>query len=116
MCKKAVEKNPHVLCNVPDYFKTQEMRDKAVRDDPFSSVCVPDWFVTQQQINMWHDDDADDDDDDNKFSNWYEGYQKCKAQKVKIEEELMHIAWHPSSWWDWCLNQDEKKKTEKLLA
>ena len=25
----------------------------------------------------------------------------------------MRIAWHPSRWWDWCLDEDEKKETEK---
>ena len=25
------------------------------------------------------------------------------------EDELMTIAWHPSRWWDWCLDEDEKK-------
>ena len=78
MCEQVVEKNTHMLCNVPDHFKTQQMFDKAVRNDPLYLVCVSDWFVTQQQINLWHDDEADDDDE---FFRWYEGYQKRKAKE-----------------------------------
>ena len=48
------------------------------------------------------------------FIEWYKGYQKRKTQKAQIEKELMHIAWHPSRWWNWCIAEDEKKETEKL--
>ena len=27
----------------------------------------------------------------------------------------MPIAWHPSRCWDWCVPEDERKKTEKLF-
>ena len=27
----------------------------------------------------------------------------------------MPIAWYPSRWQDWCVPQDEKQETEKLL-
>ena len=40
--------------------------------------------------------------------------KKRRAQKAKIKEELMPIAWHPPRWWDWCVPEDEKKETEKL--
>ena len=46
----------------------------------------------------------------------YDGYQKRKAQKASIKEELMDIAWHPSRYWDWCMSEDEKQETEKLLC
>ena len=68
---------------------------------------VPDWFATQQQLKTWHDDD--------KYCNyhglikWYDGYKKRKAQKLKIKEGLMRIAWNPSRWWDWCVPKDEKQ-------
>ena len=54
-----------------------------------------------QQVKLWHDDE---------IIEWHNGYQKRKAQKAKIEEELMHIAWHPLKWWDWCMSEDEKKQ------
>ena len=51
---------------------------------------------------MWYDDYYDEDgghwydDDEDKFFEWYDVYQKHKAQKASIEEELLPIAWHPS--------------------
>ena len=39
-----------------------------------------------------------------------------KAQKAKIKEELLPIAWHPSRYLNWCISEDEKKETEKLWA
>ena len=41
-----------------------------------------------------------DDDYEDEFFEWYNGYEKRKAQKAKINDELMPIAWHPSHWWD----------------
>ena len=52
---------------------------------------------------------------DDDIIEWYEGHLKRKAQKVKIKDELMPIAWHPSRWWDRCIPEDEKKETEKLF-
>ena len=49
--------------------------------------------MTQQQLKIWHD-DVDYDDDD-KLNKSYDGYQKRKAGKAKIKEELLPIAWHP---------------------
>ena len=46
---------------------------------------------------------------------WYNGYQKRKAQKASIKEELMPVAWHPARCWDWCVPEDEKKGTEKTF-
>ena len=42
-------------------------------------------------------------------------WNKCKAQKAKMKEELMPIAWHPSRRWDWCVPKDEKRETEKIF-
>ena len=83
---------------------------------------VPDWLVTREGVDMRYDRYYDDDggywftegDDDDTFFEWYEGYRKRKAQKAKIKEELVPTAWHPSRWWNWCVPEDEKKKTEKL--
>ena len=96
MCNKAVEENPWIIRHVPDHFKTQKMCDMAVQRDPRTLEFIPDWFLTQQQIDIWHQDDY--------YCNksyiigWHEGYQKRKAQKVRIKKELMPIAWHQSRW------------------
>ena len=114
--------NPFHL--IPDHFKTQGMRTKAIEVKPcqlyyfqlYTSLqYVPDYFVTQQLITKQHDDDYDDgghwddddDDDENKIFVWYDGYQKRKAQKAKIKEELLFIAWHPDRAMDWCMPGDE---------
>ena len=66
------------------------MCDDVVWEGPFSLQCVPSWFMTQQQIKSWHDDD--DYCNDNRIVEWYGGYQKRKAQKAKIKEQLISIA------------------------
>ena len=72
------------------------MCEKAVEVDPWLLIYVPDWFITQQQLKIWHDDKQIwHDDDNNEFIKWYEDYEKRKAQKAKIKEELLPIAWHP---------------------
>ena len=88
------------------------MCNEAVGDDVFSVVYVPDWFVTQQLIKSWHDNDNYYDNDE--IIESYESYQKCKAKKATIKEELLPIAWHPSRYWDWCRSEDEKQVTKKL--
>ena len=83
------------------------MCDQAVKDYFFSLQFVPDVFVTQQQIDKWYDDDYAY--NDNEMIEWYEGYKKRKAQKAKIKEELMPIAWYPNRLTDWCMSEDEKR-------
>ena len=95
-----------MLEDVPDHFKTQKMCDAVVMEDLLLLRYVPDQFVTQQQVKLR----------DDKLTGWYEGYQKRKAQKAKIKEELVPIAWHPLRYWDWCMSEDEKRETEKLWA
>ena len=117
MCK-GVCPNPRLIGHVPDHFKTQEMCNKAVELDPSFLWFVTDWFVSQEQLRLWHDSD-----DwlirwwyNNRLIKWYKGYQRRKAQKASIKEELVRVAWHPSRWWDWYMSEDEKKETEKLWA
>ena len=59
---------------------------KAVEDDPSSLQFVPDCFVSKQQLNIWFDDNYWY--HDNEMIEWYKGYKKRKAQKVKIKEQL----------------------------
>ena len=138
MCKKAVEKDPWWLYNVPNHFKTQTMCegvvedgpcslkfvhdsfktwimcDQAVKEDSSSLQYVPGWFVTREGVYMWYDDHYDDDGDhwdyEDKFFEWYDGYKKRKAQKAKIKEELLPITWHLDRVMNWCMSEDEKKK------
>ena len=110
MCKRVVKENP-VLKYVPDRFTTQKMCDEAVSHGTSSLQYVPDYFVTQQQVKLWYNYD----DYINELIKWYNVYQKRKAQKAQIKEELMPIAWHPSRWWNWCVPEDKKKGTENFF-
>ena len=114
MCDQAVCIYTLSLVYVPDHLKTHDMCDKTVEEGRWSLEYVPDWFVTQQQIKLWRD--HDDYCNDDRVIKWYKGYQKQKSQKAQIKKELIPIAWHPSRHWDWCMSEDEKKDTEKLLA
>ena len=62
--------------------------------------------MTHQQIKVLHDDDEYCDDDE--LIEWYNGYQKRKAQKAKIKEELSPITWNPDRVIHWCMSKDEK--------
>ena len=35
--------------------------------------------------------------------------------RTKNKEELLPVAWHPNRVMDWCVPEDEKKETKKLL-
>ena len=108
MCIKGVEVHPWQLGDNPDHFKIQEMCNKAVVRSPYALRFVPDWFVTQQQIGLLDEDDDYCNDDE--LNKWHNGYHKRKAQKAKIKEELMRIAWHPLRWWDWCMSEDKNRQ------
>ena len=90
LCIKAIEVDPWQLNNISDYLKTQRICVDAVRDYPSSLQFVPDWFVERGPIDVWYDDDYWYNDDE--LIEWYESYQKRKAQKAKIKEELLPIA------------------------
>ena len=111
-CDDAVCKDAGLLEYVPDSFNDQEMCIRAVNEDRNSLKHVPDWFVVAQE--MWYIDYShvaaprplgyDD-----RAIKWYQGYKKRKAQKAKIKEQLMPIAWHPDRVTDWCMSEDEKR-------
>ena len=107
MCDKAIEIDPFTLWYVSDNLKTQEMCIREFEVGLGLLKFVDDWFVTQQQINIWCDDDEYRDDDG--LIEWYNGYQKRKAQKTKVKEELLPISWHPNRVMEWCISEDEKK-------
>ena len=92
MCSEIIPAMPDAFHRIPDHFKTQEMCIKAVRDYLFSLRFIPDYFITQEQIDIWYVDDYVY--NDNEMIKWYDGYQKRKAQKAKIKEELLPITWH----------------------
>ena len=106
MCDKAVEEDLGLLWPVLIQYKTQEMCDKAVDEDLCLLEYVPDSLMKQQHIVLCGDDD--DYYGDDKLIEWYEDYQKRKAQKAQIKNELMPIAWYPDRVMDWCMSEDKK--------
>ena len=111
MCIKAVEVDPLDLYYISNHFKTQEICNNAVREVPSYLQHVPDWFVTQEQIKIWHYDD--DYYDDDKLIEWYEVYQKRKAQTAKIKEEILFIAWYTDPVMDWAYQKIKKEDPGK---
>ena len=107
MCTKAIRINPWQLYYVPDHIKTRILQQcSALEEEPSSLQYVPDYFVTQKQLKIWRD--RDDYCNDDELFEWYEGHQKGIAQKAKIKEELLSIAWHPDHVMNWCMSEDEK--------
>ena len=84
MCNRAIKKYPRALKFIPDYLKTQEMCERVVKKYLRAPEFVPDWLVAQEQVKIWHG--YDDYHNDNYLINWYEGYQKRKAQKAQIKK------------------------------
>ena len=78
-----------------------------MRDDSSTLQFLPDWFVTQQQMDVWYDYDYCF--HDGEIIEWNKGYKKRMAQKVKIKEELLSVAWHPDCAKDLCMSEDEKR-------
>ena len=39
---------------------------------------------------------------------WHIKFEKRKAFKKELNEELMFTAWHPKRWWNFCMSEDEK--------
>ena len=95
-------------------------------DENFSKVI----FVTSQMgilgVDIWCKINVD---DDNNFYTddpdtaiyvrllaWRNKFQKRKALKKKIDEELVSVAWHPTRWRNWCLPEDLTKEIESIFT
>ena len=72
------------------------MCNKALKTCPWSLVYVPNWFVA----HYYHDDE---------LITQRDGYEKRKAQKVKIKKELLPIAWDPDRVMGWCMSEYEER-------
>ena len=80
MFKRAVKAVLSSLEYVPDNFKIQKMCDDVVKKCLWLLERVPNWFVTKGKKKLWHDDAYYCIDDE--LIEWYNGYQKRKAQKA----------------------------------
>ena len=112
MCNKEVEEETCSLVFIPNRFKTQEMLNGVVCREPYTLLYVPDHFITQEMCEevmrvrsaaffLILD----------RFKTQEicikaagtMGIKKRQAQKAKIKDKLMPIAWHPDLVMDWCM-------------
>ena len=47
---------------------------------------------------------------------WHIKFEKCKALKEKISEDLISTAWYPKKWWNFCMSEEEKKGKELFFT
>ena len=66
--------------------------------------CIEMDILNKYLNNINLDNNFDEDDPDTmiliRFLAWHIKFEKRKALKKMISEELMQIAWHPKKWWD----------------
>ena len=46
---------------------------------------------------------------------WQNIFKQSKSYKNGISKELIPVAWHPTRWLDWCMPEDEERKTEPIF-
>ena len=42
-------------------------------------------------------------------------FEKHKARKKELNEELTPVASHQNRWWDWCVSEDEKNELDPMF-
>ena len=88
-------------------------------DITFSSNEMDILSVDLNNININVDVNFEDDDSETiiyvRLMAWCNRLKQHKAFKKDIRNEIMHVAWHPKTWWDWCLIEDKKKEIEPIL-
>ena len=112
MCNKAVDNYTlAALKLIPDWFVTSKMIKKAFTP-----------LYADENILYFNKDSGNvvfscnemgilniDDEDDPytilliRLLAWHIKFEKRKALKKDISEELMPVAWHPKRWWNWCV-------------
>ena len=102
MCTDSVKRNACMFIYVPEQLKNREMSEFVVKKYAWLFQFVPDCFISAEMLEKFQDD------------GWLEAYKHRKAQKAKIKEEVLPVAYHPDCVIDWCFDQEEKKALEKL--
>ena len=47
---------------------------------------------------------------------WHIKFEKRKALKKELNEEIMPIPWHSKRWQNFCMSEDEKKEIEPIFT
>ena len=77
-------------------------------------------MITNIDLNIINLDENFDEEDSNtiiliRLLGWHTKFEKRKEPTKELNEELMSVAWHPKTWWDWFVSEDEKKKQVQCL-
>ena len=83
MCDVVVKMDSYLFYVILNQFKTLKMCKEVVQDDPILTECVLDWFVRGKMFKKCQNEGG-----------WFEVSKQHKAQKIKIKEELLYIAWN----------------------
>ena len=52
---------------------------------------------------------------ENSFFIMHIKFEKHKALKKELSEELMPLVWHPNRWCDLCVSENEKKEIDPMF-
>ena len=133
MCDTAADYSLAVQKLIPDWLVTSKMIKKR-----FTALCANDniYYFDQDSgdavfncsamgilnidlNNISLNDKFDEDDPDTiilmRLFVWHIKFIKYKALKKELNEELMHVAWDPDKWWNWCISEDEKKEINPMF-
>ena len=75
-------------------------------------------ILNKDLYNINFDNNFDEDDPDTiliRLLGWHIKFEKHKALKKELTEELMPVAWHHNRWWDWCMSEDQKKEIDPMF-
>ena len=127
MCDGAVDDSLATLKLIPDQFLTSKMIKKNfialyanenmlyVNEDSGTVVfdCNGMNILNINLNNIDLDNNLDENDPPTinliRLLSWHIKFEKGKALKKIITEELMPIVWHPNRWWNCCVPEYEKK-------
>ena len=133
MCDDAVDDFVRTLNFVSDWFVTSKMIkilftalyvdenilyfDKDFGNVVFNYNEMSILNIDLKNINL---DNNFDEDDPGTFSHvrclaWHIKFEKHKALKKELNEELMPVARHSNRWRDWCVSEDEKNETDSMF-
>ena len=133
MCDEAVDGSLAALKLVSDWFVTSKMikiiypalcADENIvyfngDSGNFVFVCIEMGILNIDLNNINLDNNFDEDDSDTviliKLLAWHIKFEDTK-NLTKISEEVIPIAWHPITWWNFCMSEGETKEIEPIFA
>ena len=131
MCHEPLDDCLSTLKFIPDWFLTSKMIKKLFtafyeddyilyfnEDDLFSCNEMDIFSINLNNIIL-DDTNYNEDGHDTiiyiRLLAWPIKFEKRKALKKELNEELKSIVWHPKTWWNFCVSEDEKKEIKVFL-